>query len=68
MNKYPCNACANRERCTGRNYQRCPEWCAWFHIRWIGLEGAEDREKYKAWLGLMIQRSEWREEKQNETD
>lgn len=27
MNKYPCTACANRERCTGRNYQCCQKWC-----------------------------------------
>ena len=60
--EYPCNACAKRERCTGRNYQCCQKWCEWFHICWSGLEGAEDRVKYKAWLDLMIQRSEWRKD------
>lgn len=60
--EYPCTACAKRERCTGRNYQRCPEWRAWFHIRWMGLEGAECRVKYKAWLDLMIQRGTWKED------
>lgn len=61
--EYPCNACAKRERCTGGNYQRCQKWCAWFHDHWAGLYGAEEREKYKAWLDLMIQRSTWRKEK-----
>lgn len=61
--EYPCTACAKRERCTGRNYQCCQKWCAWFHIHWSGLSGAEDREKYKAWLGLMARRSTWRKGK-----
>ena len=60
--EYPCTACAKRERCTGRNYQCCQKWCEWFSYKWSGLAGAEDREKYKAWLDLMIQRSEWRKE------
>ena len=60
--EYPCNACAKRERCTGKNYQRCQKWCAWFHDRWAGLAGAEDRVRYKAWLYLMIQRNTWKDE------
>ena len=57
--EYPCTAC--RKRGCAASYQRCESWRAWFHDVWSGLEGVEEREKYKAWLELMIQRGTWKE-------
>lgn len=62
MNKYPCTACPKQLKKCDANYLRCESWRAWFHDRWAGLEGVDEREKYKAWLELMIQRSEWGKE------
>lgn len=58
--EYPCTAC--RKRGCAASYQRCERWRAWFHDCWAGLDDAEEREKYKVWLDLMVQRSTWMEE------
>lgn len=61
MNKYPCNACPKQLNKCDANYLRCRIWRAWFHDCWAGLDDAEEREKYKVWLDLMIQRGTWKE-------